>query len=99
MSQKFGAKLSELLLSLNSYEFCTLAFIIGIILCDGLNYNQQQSLGNFFEQIGQTILTIGAQNENLDNPIQSSPNISDAVELLKGKIGNIEKIISDIKKI
>lgn len=92
-------KLNELLLSLNAYEFTTLAFIIGILLCDGLNYDQQQSLGNFFEQMGQTILTVGAQNQNLQESVTTSPNMDHAIELLKNKIGNIEGIIAGFKNL
>ncbi len=91
-------KLSELLLSLNPYEFSTLAFLIGILLCEGLSADEQNSLGNFYELLGQTILTVGAQKQNLDD-IQTTPNVDNAIDILKNKIGNLENIIQDFKKI
>ncbi|MDE5714973.1 MAG: hypothetical protein K2I42_02465 [Anaeroplasmataceae bacterium] len=91
-------KLSELLLSLNPYEFSTLAFLIGILLCEGLSADEQNSLGNFYELLGQTILTVGAQKQNLDD-IQTTPNMDNAINILKNKIGNLENIIQEFKKI
>ncbi len=100
MSVNPVTKLNELLLSLNPYEFTTLAFIIGIFLCDGLNYNQQQSLGNFFEQLGQTILTVGAQGQNLNEIVENAnENIQDIVCQLKRKIGNLEQFIAEFKNL
>jgi len=93
-------KLNDIILSLNPFELTTLAFIIGIILADGLDYNKQQSLGNFYEQIGQTMLTIGAQGQNLDQSAEiNEANLNYAVNLLKNKIGNIESIIADLKNL
>ena len=92
-------KLNKLILNLNPYEITTLAFIIGIIASEGLDYNQQQSLGNFFEQIGQTLLTIGAQAQNLNDSDDININYENAINLLKNKIGNIESIIAELKSL
>lgn len=100
MSKNPLIKLNDIILSLNPFELTTLAFIIGIILADGLDYNKQQSLGNFYEQIGQTMLTIGAQGQNLDQSAEiNDANLNYAVNLLKNKIGNIESIIADLKNL
>ncbi len=100
MSKNPLIKLNDIILSLNPFELTTLAFIIGIILADGLDYNKQQSLGNFYEQIGQTMLTIGAQGQNLDQSDEiNEANLNYAVNLLKNKIGNIESIIADLKNL
>lgn len=100
MSKNPLIKLNDIILSLNPFELTTLAFIIGIILADGLDYNKQQSLGNFYEQIGQTMLTIGAQGQNLDQSAEiNEANLNYAVNLLKNKIGNIESIIADLKNL
>ena len=100
MSKNPLIKLNDIILSLNPFELTTLAFIIGIILADGLDYNKQQSLGNFYEQIGQTMLTIGAQGQNLDQSAEINyANLNYAVNLLKNKIGNIESIIADLKNL
>ncbi len=98
MAKNPVAKLNELLLSLNPYEFSTLAYLLGVILSDGLNYNQLNSLGNFYELIGQTILTIQGQVQ-LDDSTPSNSNITNIIEILKNKIGNLEQIIADFKKL
>ena len=92
-------KLNEILLTLNPFEFATLAFIIGIILSNNLDYNQQQALGNFIEEIGQTMLAIGAQGQNLNEKVSNDYDIDNAINLLKNKIGNIETIIAELKSL
>ena len=90
-------KLNEILLLLNPYELTTLAFVIGVICSEGLDYNGQQALGNFVEMIGQTMLTIGAQGQNLDENNSTDYNLESSINLLKNKIGNIENIIAELK--
>ena len=99
MSRNPITSLSQLLLSLNPFEYATLAYILGILLSEGLNYNEQSSLGNFYNLLGEVIQTIGAQSQNLDSSAQQAPNVDDAIESLKGKIGNIEEIIQKFKSI
>ncbi|MDE6408353.1 MAG: hypothetical protein K2K48_00340 [Anaeroplasmataceae bacterium] len=99
MSRNPITSLSQLLLSLNPYEYATLAYIIGILLSEGLNYNEQASLGNFYNLLGEVIQTIGAQAQNLDSSPSQSSNVDDAIEALKGKIGNIEEIINKFKSL
>lgn len=91
------SKLSVLLLTLNPYELSTLAFILGILLCEGLTADEQNALGNFYELLGQTILTVGAQAQNLED-VSTTSGVDSAVNMLKEKIGNIEAIIKDFKK-
>ncbi len=98
MSKNPITSLNQLLLTLNPLEFATLAYVLGLILSDGLNPNELSSLGNFYNLLGETIQTIGAQAQNLD----STPNTSDVqntVDSLKTKIGNIEEIIQKFKSI
>ncbi len=90
--------LNKLLLTLNTYEFATLAYLIGIILCNGLNFNEQQSLGNFFNLLGEVMQTIGSQGQNL-NENSNDYNISDIKELLKNKINNLDELINNFKKL
>lgn len=92
-------KLNSLLLSLNPYEYTTLAYLIGLLLSENLNYVELQSFGNFFEQIGQTLITIGQQAENKNNSANENIKIDDLTEFLKNKIGNIEKIIAEFKSL
>ena len=91
-------EIEKSLLNLNAYEFTLFATLIGFLICDGLNYNEQQSLGNFFEMLGQTALTIGAQNQNLDNfDVDNQNNYDSLILLLKNKIDNIDNIVAEIK--
>ncbi len=91
-------EIEKSLLNLNAYEFTLFAALIGFLICDGLNYNEQQSLGNFFEMLGQTALTIGAQNQNLDDPdVDNQNNYDSLILLLKNKIDNIDNIVAEIK--
>ena len=91
-------EIEKSLLNLNADEFTLVAALIGFLICDGLNYNEQQSLGNFFEMLGQTALTIGAQNQNLDDPdVDNQNNYDSLILLLKNKIDNIDNIVAEIK--
>ena len=56
---------SNWLFSLNAYEFTAIATLAGFIISPTLTINEQNSLGNFLELLGQVILTINAQNTTL----------------------------------
>ncbi len=90
------SKLSELILKLNPLEFTAISIILGYLLSDGLDSNQVQSIGNFFESIGQTMLTIGMQMQNLQGGYQGN-NILSNYPNLESKITDIENIIKNIK--
>ena len=92
------SKFSELILTMNPYEMSVLAFILGALLCEGLDGQQQEAIGNFYELVGQTILTLGAQYENLEQ-YQTPPNVEKVVDTLKNKIGNLESIIAEFRKL
>lgn len=49
------------LMTLTPLEFTTLGIITGYILSQRLTINQQNSLGNWFELLGQILLTFNAQ--------------------------------------
>ena len=42
---------------INAFEFTTIAFVIGIVLCDDLTPAEQNSVGNFFMLVGQVLST------------------------------------------
>lgn len=80
MNQDFS-HLADWIYSLNPYEFTSMATLIALLIAPTLSINQQNSLGNFFEQIGQTFLTIAAQNQtvkhkNNQNTSNQSKNLS-----------------------
>lgn len=84
---------SKWLFSLNAYEFTLIATILGFLIAPTLTYNQQNSLGNFFELLGQVILTINAQNITLSQAKVKYPNIKPYIES-----DNIEQEILLIKE-
>ena len=80
----------NLLLSLNEYELTILGCAIGLLLAPTITVNQQNSLGNFFELIGQVLLTINAQAVNLQ---PNSPSRQDLYEQIK----NLQQQINDLR--
>ncbi len=70
---------SEWLFSLDALEFTLLATIIGYSISPTLTINQQNSLGNFFELVGQIILTFNAQNSTLKSNKKRQPKISKGI--------------------
>ena len=58
--------LASYLKKLSPIEFSTLASLIGLILIPSLSTNEQNSVGNFLELIGQVLLTSGAQGQLLN---------------------------------
>lgn len=66
-SQKEIRNYAEFLYGLSGNELASLAFIVGLLLSQNINSKQINSLGNFFEAVGQTMLVIGSQEQLLDN--------------------------------
>lgn len=82
---------SNALFSLNAYEFTLIATAIGFAIGPTLSTNQQNSLGNFFQLIGQILLTLNAQNVTLDTEkLDTNTNIK-----LKKMQQDLNKIIND----
>ena len=82
----------NMLLSLNEYELTILGCAIGLILAPTITINQQNSLGNFFELIGQVLLTVNAQAVNLQ---PSAPSRQDLYELIK----SLQQQINDLRNL
>lgn len=55
---------SNLLNSLSPLEFISFGCIISIIITQSINPNEQNSIGNFLEMVGQILLTSYAQASN-----------------------------------
>lgn len=54
------------LLSLDPNQFAAFAALIGLLLCQYLDEYSQESAGNFFETVGQIMLTVSAQKMTRD---------------------------------
>ena len=55
------------LFNLPPRQFSLLSSIIGLMLTEGLDINQQNSLGNFLVNIGQNMTTAAAQQQLLED--------------------------------
>ena len=73
--------------NLSPYDFTILGTFIGFLFSFGLNPGQQNSLGNWFELIGQVLLTISAK---------SSATISN--QEYENLLNDVEKLKTDLKK-
>ena len=84
----------DLLLSLNAYELSILGFAIGILLAPTITVNQQNALGNFFELIGQTLLTVNAQTINLQPNAPSRQQLNEKIKKLEKELQNLKNQIN-----
>ena len=84
----------DLLLSLNEYELSILGFAIGILISPTITINQQNSLGNFFELIGQTLLTINAQTINLQPNAPSRMQLYEKIKKLENELQELKNSLS-----
>lgn len=77
------------ILSLSPFEFTTLATISGYILSLSLTTVEQNSLGNWLELVGQTLLTFNAQAAASTPP--SAAQFCNLVERVKALEKQIDK--------
>ena len=83
----------DLLLSLNEYELSIFAFSIALLISPTITINQQNALGNFFELIGQTFLTVNAQAINLQPNAPSRLELNEKIKRLESEIENLRRFI------
>ena len=87
---------SEWLFSLSSLDFVVIGTLAGVLIAKNLTINEQNTIGNFFELIGQVLLTINAQEYTLNSNRTNPNNIS--IEELNQKIEYLYKELNKIKK-
>lgn len=83
--------------NLNAYEYSILGSLIGLLLCDGLKPIEQQSIGNFLEQVGQVMLTVSSQIQVNNQNNQSTIDYDYYFKILEEKIINLREQINEIK--
>lgn len=83
--------LCSYILNLTPFEFTTSATIVGYIISILLTTAEQNSVGNWFELVGQIILTFNAQGTN-----SLPPSPKQYIDLVQ-KVNNLEKIIKKYK--
>jgi hypothetical protein len=78
-------------------ELATLATIAGVIIASKLNINGQNVVGNFIEGVGQSILIIAAQAQNIQSlqQTQTSENTNSNTD---GKNADLQKQIDELKE-
>lgn len=66
--------LSDFLFSFTGNEFAIFSSIIGFVISQNLNIDEVNSLGNFFECIGQFMLAKAAQDQVISNRENGNSN-------------------------
>lgn len=87
---------SAFLSNLSPLEFTTIGCLVGLIITEQLNSNEQNSIGNFFELVGQVILTAQAQS-SINSSSPSSSDFNNFKNQTNSSINNILKEISKLK--
>lgn len=82
--------LASCFFSLPPIQFSLLSTLVGILLIDNLDTNQQNSLGNFIVGVGQTILTAAAQGILLKSNSHDE-NIRQQIKMLKKQLCELEQ--------
>jgi hypothetical protein len=81
-------------LSIPPKQFALLSSLLGLLLIDNLDLDQQNSLGNFVVNIGQSILTAAAQGQALQSDNQKYDQTRWQIEMLKKQIVELEQQLS-----
>ena len=96
------SSLSDWVFSFTGNEFAAIGTIIGVVIASQLNLNQQNALGNFFELIGQTLLTIYSQDYNIKTRIfnnqQFNQDTYNKINTLEQEIIRLKNEINKLKK-
>ncbi len=85
--------------NISAPAFSTSAFLLGLLLCDGLTPAEQNALGSWFMLIGQTITTNASQQQLLNNRKKLSNDYNSHVindNNLKQSAENIKKEVNNI---
>lgn len=90
-TNNIGNAIKSCFFSLPPAQFSLLSSIVGILLIDNLDLNQQNSLGNFLVGVAQAILTAAAQGSTLESSEQKNDRISKQIRLLKKQIFELEE--------
>lgn len=90
---------SNWLFGLNSYEFSFIASLLGFLISPSLNLNEQNSLGNFLELLGQVILMINSQWVTIKqkNRMNSSIKITNIIDIKK-EINDLKREVIQLRK-
>lgn len=88
---------STFLSNLSANELAIIGCLCGILLSESLNTNQQASLGNFLELIGQVLLVYNSQNILL-NALDSNSSNSSSNNNCNSDISKIYELLQDLNR-
>lgn len=91
--------LSNWINTLNPYEFALIGTIAAFIIAPTLNANQQNSIGNFLEEIGQILLTISSQTITVEQSKRGNTTNYGIYDEFNNSNLNINHLINEIEKI
>ena len=74
--------LAKWLSKVNSYEFALYGIVAAFLIAPTLNANEQNSLGNWLEEIGQILLTISSQTFNLNDSNYNAAELENILSLI-----------------
>lgn len=77
-------------------ELAVLSTVLGILIAAKLNTNEQNIIGNFLVGVGQTILTIAAQFQNLESQ-EENQNEDNKSNNSNSSNKDLQKQIDEIK--
>ncbi len=83
---------------INAFEFTTIAFVIGIVLCDDLTPAEQNSVGNFFMLVGQVLSTNASQQQVINNYNKTSSSSNTHIVGDETRIDSIKKAVNIINE-
>ena len=79
---------SKWLQTLSANEFTLTAMFTGFIIGQGLNYEEQNCIGNWLECVGQIVLTLSAQNQLLS---PSDPDLLSKINKLQNDVNKLKE--------
>lgn len=78
-------------------ELATLSTVLGVIISAKLTINGQNVVGNFIEAVGQSILLIAAQSQNLQSQSNNQGG-NNGNDNTKGSNNDLQKQIDELKE-
>ena len=88
------ASIGDYIFSLSGTEYAIIGALLGLVIGSKLTINQQNSVGNFLELVGQTLLAISAQEYNR----KSQNNPQNINQDILNKINKLEEELNKIKR-
>jgi hypothetical protein len=76
---------------LTPLQFTILSVLFSIVLVEILNFDQQNSLGNFIVNVGQLVLGAAAQGQSHQSANQEKDQIRQQIQMLKRQISALEQ--------